>query len=114
MGAIFVDFKGTYDTVWKNKLLYKLVTKHTSGNMLWWFGDFLDQRLLNICYEITQSSFKTLHTGLPQGAVSSCLLFNVHVDDLIQSLIDENIGVLMYADELTMWTSNPKSRANET
>lgn len=82
--------------------------------MLWWFGDFLDQRLLNICYEITQSSFKTLHTGLPQGAVSSCLLFNVHVDDLIQSLIDENIGVLMYADELTMWTSNPKSRANET
>ena len=31
VGAVFVDFKGAYDTVWKTKLLYKLATKHISG-----------------------------------------------------------------------------------
>ena len=50
VGAVFVDFKGAYDTVWKTKLPYKLAAKHTSGKMLRWFGDFLDQRLINIRY----------------------------------------------------------------
>ena len=66
--------------------------------MLLWFGDFLDQRLIHIRYGNAHSRYRTLHTGLPQGTVTSCLLFDVYVDGLICSLIDENIYVLMYND----------------
>ena len=80
--------------------------------MLLWFGDFLDQRLINIRYGNAHSSYRTLHTGLPQGAVTSCLLFDVYVDDLTYSLIDENMYVLIYADDL-VWSTSPKYRAKE-
>ena len=45
------------------------------------------------------SIFKQLHTGLPQGAVSSCMRFDVHVGNLINLLIKENVNVLMYDDD---------------
>ncbi|GFS72741.1 hypothetical protein NPIL_131281 [Nephila pilipes] len=77
--------------------------------MLRWFRDFLDQHLLNSHCGTAQSIFRTLQTGRPLGAVSSCLLYDVYVDDLIQPMIDENVS----SDNLVVWTSSPKSRANE-
>ena len=55
----------------------------------------------------------TLHTGLPQGAVTSCLLFHAYVDDFLYSLIDENMYVLMYTDDLFIWSTSLKCRAKE-
>ena len=34
VGAVFVDFKGAYDTIWKSKLLNKLAMKNINGKML--------------------------------------------------------------------------------
>lgn len=51
VGAVFVDFKGAYDTVWRTKLLHKLAMKRISGRMLRWFSDFLTQRHINVATE---------------------------------------------------------------
>ncbi|GIY02178.1 hypothetical protein CEXT_683691 [Caerostris extrusa] len=51
--------------------------------------------ITNAHYDRAQSGFRALHTGLPQGAVSSCLLFGVYVEDLICPLIEENTEILI-------------------
>lgn len=92
------SIKGVYDTVWKSKLIHKLATKHISEYILRCFSDFLDQLLINIQYDTAQSIFSILHTGLLKGSVSSCLMFDVYIDGLVHSLIDDDITEFMHAD----------------
>jgi hypothetical protein len=40
---VFIDFKGTFDIVWRSKLMSKLEMYGVRGNMLSWFGGFLAQ-----------------------------------------------------------------------
>ncbi|GIY27768.1 reverse transcriptase domain-containing protein [Caerostris extrusa] len=49
-----------------------------------------------------------LQTGLPQGAVLSCILFNAYINDLVQKLKSiHGVKCLLYADDL-IWTVTPK------
>lgn len=89
-----------------NKMVAKNIDK-----MLHWFKDFLGQRYINVRYGAATSGFKQLHTGLPQGAVSCCMLFDAYVDDLIHTLSKENVDVLMYADDLVLCTSSTQQKA---
>ena len=50
--------------------------------------------------------------GLPQGAVTSCSLFNVYINDLIDKItMHDGVNALMYADYLVLWTTVPKRNA---
>jgi hypothetical protein len=42
--AVFTDFKGAFDTVWRSKLMSKLEMYGVRGNMPSWSGRFLAQR----------------------------------------------------------------------
>jgi len=75
---VFIDFKGAYDTVWRSKLMSKLKMYRVRGNMLSWFGRFLAQRWVKVSWDETESKYnKQSKIGLPQGAVSSTILFNI-------------------------------------
>jgi len=39
--AVFIDFKGVYNMVWRSKLMSKFNIYEVGGNMLSWFGRFL-------------------------------------------------------------------------
>ena len=56
------------------------------------------------------SKYHILQTGLPQGAVTSCTLFNLYINDLIGELNSiPGIQCLLYADDLVFWTEADKS-----
>jgi hypothetical protein len=80
--AVFVDFKGAYDTVWRSKLMSKLKMYRVRGNMLGWFGRFLAQRWVKVRWDKAESKYKQSKIGLPQGVISSTLLFSVYINDL--------------------------------
>jgi len=81
--AVFVDFQSAYDKVCKQNLLLKLVRQRTKLKLLSWLELFLTQRSCRVKYGEEYSKNKILQTGLPQGAVISCTLFNIYINDLL-------------------------------
>ena len=84
--AVFIDFKSTYDSVWKENLLLKVVRSGIRSNVLQWLESFISHRACKVHYGEHYSKYHTLQTGLPQGAVTSCTLFNLYLNDLIGEL----------------------------
>ena len=112
--ALFVDFKGAFDNVWREKLVYKMKHMGIKGHMLNWFQDFLSQRWIAVRYKEALSKWTQTRIGLPQGAVTSALLFNIYINDLTETLKKtNNIQVGMFADDVVIWTST-KNRQNKT
>jgi len=112
--AVFIDFKSAYDSVWKENLLLKLVRSEIRSHLLQWLESFISHRACKVRYGEQNSKYHTLQTGLPQGAVTSCNLFNLYINDLICELNSiPGIQCLLYADELVFWTEADKRRAEE-
>lgn len=86
--AVFIDFSGAYDFIWRSKLISKL---NIEGNMLPWISRFLDQRWTKVKYSETFSKYKETSVGLPQGAVTSTTLLNTYINDL-PSIIRNSIN----------------------
>ncbi|GIY08049.1 reverse transcriptase domain-containing protein [Caerostris darwini] len=110
--AVFIDLKSAYDNVWREYLLLKLSKLGIRANLFNWIKGFLCQRSFRVRYGSSLSKSKILKTGHPQGAVSSCSLFNIYINDLITK-IKEIIGVkcLLYADDLVFCTVSKKVNA---
>ena len=107
----FVDFKSAFDTVWRQALLYKLLTRDVGGSVL---------GLLTSMYQKVKYCIKTKHgltesflsnIGVKQGCVLSPILFNLFLSDLPDifdatcdpvSLHDLNLNCLLYADDLVL------------
>ena len=84
--AVLVDLKAAYDTVWRSMLMHKLTKCEISGKLYNWIKSFLSQRLIRVRYSNCTSRFRVQKQGLPQGAVLSCLLFNIMVNDILDSV----------------------------
>jgi ribonuclease HI len=113
--AVFVDFKGAYNCVWRELLLTKLAHFGVKNNMLRWFQQFLSQRSIRVKYQDFMSSSKILQTGIPQGTVTSCSLFNIYINDLEGELKKvPGVECLMYADDIVFWTEVTKRNGLET
>ncbi|KAJ4426411.1 hypothetical protein ANN_27225 [Periplaneta americana] len=112
--AVSVDFSSANDSVWKENLILKLYKVGVTSNMLKWFESFIGERYCKVKYGHSYSHCKILRTGVPQGAVLSCTLFNIYVNDLIADLTSVNeIKCLMYADDLVLWSEASKYRATK-
>jgi len=115
LSAIFIDPNSAYDLVYRKSLLLKISNIGISSNMFCWFTSFLGQRICRVRFENCLSQFKNLKTGLPQGAVTSCLLFNIYIyiNYLVTDLLKiTDVKCLLYADDLVIWTETPKKLNN--
>jgi len=111
--ACFVDLKKAFDTVWRDGLLFKLISNHN-----------LDPKFVRLikamysdvssCVKINNSTseYFKLAIGLRQGCTLSPQLFNLYIDDLSR-LLDQviadpvvlnsqKITSLMYADDMVI------------
>ena len=112
--AVFVDFKGAYDTVWREKLIAKLKSYNVRRRMLNWYKRFLQQRWVKTRWEGHESRFKQSKVGLPQGAASSTTLFNVYINDLPKKLQTiPGIEVSMFADDVVLWAAEKTQTRNK-
>ena len=104
--AVFIYFKGVYNTVWRSKLMSKLSMYRVRGSMLSWFGRFLAQRCIKVWLDEAESKYKQSKIGLLQGAVSSTILFKVYINDLPEQLKNiEGLKVSMFAHDIVIWPS---------
>jgi hypothetical protein len=112
--AVLVDFKAAYDRVWRQMLIHK-IQGSVRGHMLRWIKSFLAQRHICVRLRHVSSRFKQQRQRLPQGAVLSCLLFNIMINDLIDAVqLVPGVSALLYADDLLIWaTSGDPKRLEE-
>lgn len=81
-GAAFIDFSAAYDTVWKNRLLWKVAKIIPCPVLLRHNEMTLGNRNFRVFLEGQKSKTRVLNNSLPQGSVLAPILFNVYVHDM--------------------------------
>ena len=108
----FVDFRKAYDSVWRQALMFKLLSQNVSGM----FFRLVKEMYINnnICVKINnceRTIFFKSNVGVLQGVNISPQFFNLYISDLkaflgvdddTPKLVSTPINCLMYADDLVL------------
>ena len=118
----FVDFRKAFDSIWHQALFLKLQKQQIGGP----FYNILKNMYNDITSAVKLNGNVTenfsIQSGVRQGDILSPLLFNIFVNDIIQefdrpenhppSLIEQNVGCLLYADDLVIMSTSAEGLQN--
>ena len=107
----FIDFKKAYDAIDRTLLFTKLNHLGITGHMYNALSSLYDS--VQCCLRVNglKTKWFTVNCGLKQGCNLSTLLFNLFINDLVDTINSTNIGIdidgesvaaLLYADDLVM------------
>ncbi len=122
--ACFIDLRKAFDTVWREALFYKLSKVGISSKFI---------KLVQSLYVSTQScvryndyytDFFAPQIGTRQGCILSPTLFNLYLNDLPNTLLDNEsdiypvqiwnikVSLLMYADDMVLLSTSATGLQN--
>ena len=105
--VVALDIAGSFDTVWHKGLLAKLEQLGISGHLLALFSSYLQGRSLRVVVNGYTSATYPVEASVPQGSVLGPILWNIYLNDLLQSLP----VISAYADDCTLSHSFNKNEA---
>ena len=98
-GIVLLDQSAAFDLVCPKLLLEKCKIYRVSNHFLQQLGSYLIGRKPAVWQDNILSDFITVYIGVPQGSLRGQLLFNIFVNDMLESTtckMDE------YADDSTL------------
>ena len=98
-----IDLSKAFDMVSHEKLLSGLLNSSLPYFIKRWFNSYLHGRQSKVNFRDTTSSTRNVKTGVPQGAVTSPILFNFYISLL--PLPPEGVYIVQYADDISVYTS---------
>ena len=104
--GVSIDLKKAFDTVDHNILLNKLQCYGVRGLALEWIKSYLFNRRQYVCYNNSNSEFKEIKCGVPQGSILSPLLFILYINDTCD--VAKLLHIILFADD----TKNNYSASN--
>ncbi len=118
MFAYFIDFKKAFDSIWHNGLYYKLLQSGVRGKVYDIIKSMYSNNKCAIQIGNKHTDFFTQKRGVRQGCSLSPTLFNIYINELAVllkqstapglTLQDQNIKLLLYADDLVLLSSTPQ------
>ena len=97
--VLFADFSSAFDTIHPLLLIQKLIKLEVSPNVIQWFHSFVTNRSQQVRINNTLSDAKPCSIGIPQGAVSSPILFTLYTNDCRSREENNYIPVIKYSDD---------------
>ena len=97
--AIF-DFSKAFDSVPHKRLLVKLHSYGICGRTMRWVESFLSCRLQRVTLNGSQSSWRSVTSGVPQGTVLGPLLFLLYINDISNDIRSE---IRLFADDCILY-----------
>ena len=67
--VIYLDFAKAFDSVPHNELLLKLRSVGVTGNLWYWFQNYLSGRQLCVSLGCSRSRMLPVDSGVPQGSI---------------------------------------------
>jgi len=99
--AVFLDISKAFDKVWHDGVVHKLKCNGISGNLLNFFENYLKNRHQRVILNGTESNWRKINSGVPQGSVLGPLLFLVYINDLTDDISSQ---MRLFADDSSMFT----------
>ena len=111
----FIDFRKAFDSIWHEGLFLKLLKNEIGGPFYQVLKSMYNKSTSMIKLNGGLTSKFRIQSGVRQGDILSPLLFNIFINDIVKefhdtqchapSLIDQNIGCLLYADDLIIMST---------
>jgi hypothetical protein len=98
-----IDLSKAFDMVNHDKLLKDLESTNLSPCLKRWFCCYLKGRQSTVNFRNQTSKHRNIRAGVPQGAVTSPILFNFYLRHLPRP--PKNIQVVQYADDISIYAT---------
>ncbi|KAG5869596.1 hypothetical protein JTB14_014725 [Gonioctena quinquepunctata] len=111
--AVSFDLQKAYDRTWRFSIMQQLHTWGLRGIMAICIQSFLQDRTSQVRIGATNSSYRTLDNGIPQGSVLSVSLFAVAINILLEKSQNYVKKVLYVDDSILLYRHKSMENINE-
>lgn len=103
--VVFFDIRRAYDMVWRYSIIRNLYNFGIRGNLLFFLENFTKDRTFQVLLGNSSSELFNQENGIPQGSKISVTLFLIAINNILDC-IRSPVKALLYADDLTIYTSH--------